>query len=515
MRSRTRTDYSILNISTGIAGYVLNTLLGFVCRIVFVRTLSIDYLGANGLFTNILTVLSLAELGVGNAITFALYKPLAEDDSDKIASIMRLFSRAYRIIGIGVFIIGIAFMPFLDTVIREKPDISDSLELLYFINLFNVASSYLFSYRGTLLVASQRNYVVAGINYIITIIQSVIQMIALIIFHNYLIYLLIQTAGIFIYNIIIFTICKRYFPYVAWKDAKPLEEEEKRSIFTNIRDLLIYRISGILVNSTDNILITFFKGLAVTGLASNYFLLTNTLNGILSQVFNGLTASVGNHNVTESRERQYELFSFLNMMNFWIFGFCGIGFFLCSNDVVKLCFGEQYELPLIIPFIMALNFFTVGMMNAIWTYKHTLGLFRYGRSIQFLTGVLNIALSVVLGRKWGLPGILAATLLSRAMTNLWYDPYAVYKYGFCRNPFEYARRYAGYLVILIIAALASRLSFRIIAGSPVLTLILKMAFITVITNGIMLLAFYRTPEFRRLKDLANKLMKRRRMQGRL
>lgn len=155
------------------------------------------------------------------------------------------------------------------------------------------------------------------------------------------------------------------------------EYDEKKALFKNIKDLTYYKISGLLVNSTDNILITFFKGLATTGVASNYTLLTNTINSLLGQIFNSLTASIGNHNATETEKKKYEMFSFMNLMNFWIFGWATLGIIFCSSDVVRLCFGEKYVLSKEIPFVLALNFYTVGMMNAVWTYKHTMGLFRY------------------------------------------------------------------------------------------------------------------------------------------
>ena len=505
MQNRSRTEYSILNILTGIGGYFLNTIIGVVCRMVFVRCLSADYLGVNGLFTNILTMLSLAELGVGGAIVYALYKPLAENDEAKIASLMKLYSKAYRAIGALIAVVGLALMPFIDLIIQEQPDISESIYLLYVINLFNTASSYFFSYRSSLLIAAQRNYIVGGINYAITILQSILQMVFLLKFRNYLGYLLIQTAGTLIFNIIVSYVAGRQFPFIRKKDALPLPKNEQRVLFSNIRDLMIYKVSGLLVNSTDNILITFFKGLATTGFASNYTLLVNTLNSLLSQVFNGLIASIGNHNATESTEKRYQMFSFLNMMNFWIFGWAALGIFFCSSDLVQLCFGEEYVLSVEIPFVMALNFFSVGMMNAVWTYKHTLGLFHYGRFIQFFTGILNIFFSVLLGTYWGLFGILFATFVSRALTSLWYDPYAVFKYGFEKPPAAYVKKLVKYIVVLLIAALLCRISFSAIGGSLVSRTLLKILLCSVVTNLVFMAAFCRTAEFEMLKTFLGQI----------
>ncbi|MCI5927319.1 MAG: hypothetical protein MRZ73_02090 [Pseudoflavonifractor capillosus] len=507
MQDRTRTEYSMLNILTGVGGYLLNTILGFICRMVFVRCLSADYLGVNGLFTNILTMLSLAELGVGGAIVFALYKPLASNDQEKIASLMTVYAKAYRTIGSLIFVIGLALMPFIELIIQEQPNISESIYLLYVINLFNTASSYFFSYRSSLLIAAQRNYIVSGINYIITILQSILQMLFLLLFRNYLGYLLIQTIGTFVYNVVVSKVAVKQFPYIQNKHAKPLPKNEQRVLFSNIRDLMIYKVSGLMVNSTDNILITFFNGLATTGIASNYTLLVNTLNSLLGQVFNGLTASVGNHNASESVENRYELFNLLNFTDFWLFGWGALGIFFCSSDLVQLCFGEEYLLSLDIPFILALNFFSVGMMNAVWTYKHTLGLFHHGRFIQFFTGILNIVFSITLGTCWGLFGILFATFIARAMTSLWYDPYAVFKYGFGRSLMEYAKKIIRYILVLITAALICCLSFQaLIEMSLVVRTLLKLILCSIITNLVFFLAFRHTPEFFKLKGLVNRII---------
>lgn len=502
---------------TGVGGYFLNTVLGFVCRMVFVRCLSAEYLGVNGLFTNIISMLSLAELGVGSAIGYALYKPLAENDEEKIASLMKVYSKAYRTIGILIAVVGMALMPFLNVIIQEQPNISESIYLLYAINLFNTASSYFFSYRTSLLIAAQRNYIVGGINYAITILQSILQMIFLLLFHNYLGYLLIQTVGTFTYNVLVSWVATKQFPFIRRKDTKELPKDEKKILFANIRDLMIYKVSSLLVNSTDNILITLFKGLATTGVASNYTMLVNTLNSLLGQVFNGLTASIGNHNASESVERRYEMFSFLNLMNFWIFGWASLGIVFCSSDLVQLCFGEEYVLSMGIPLVMALNFFTVGMMNAVWTYKHTLGLFHYGRFIQFFTGVLNIVFSVLLGTYWGLFGILFATFVARAMTSLWYDPYAVFKYGFGKPIIGYVKKIVKYVFVLLIAAGLCQLTFMIVEGALLVRTLLKIVLCSAVTNVVFAIAFYKTPEFELLKQfivrIVNKVFKRQ--QGRL
>lgn len=505
MESKSRIEYSVLNIAIGMGGYIINTILGFICRIIFVRCLSADYLGISGLFTNILTMLSLAELGIGSAVVFALYKPLAENDKSKIASLVEFYGKAYKAIGIFIAIIGLALMPFLNFIIKEVPNIKESIYLLYLIYLFNTASTYFFTYRSSLVIAAQQNYIVVGLNYIITTIQSVAQVIYLLATKEYIGYLVIQTIGTFIYNVVISHIAVKKFPYIKDKNINPLEDKEKKALFRDIKDLTVYKLSGLLVNSTDNIITTFFSGLVTTGMASNYTLLTTTLSSLLNQIFNSLTASIGNYNVTESKEKQYYMFKFLNMMNFWIFAWASIGILYVSNDLVELCFGKNYVLGMEIPFIIALNFYTVGMQNAVWTFKQTLGLFKYGKFAQIFTALINIVFSVLLGYRFGLAGILLATFIARVLTNLWYDPYVVYKYGFYKKPSEYLHNYIKYLVMLIIMIMICGISCNMINGGVVYRVMLKIFICSIIPNFICILMFYRRKEFRYFYDIIKKI----------
>lgn len=499
-RQKSRTEYSILNISTNLIGYVLNTIFGFVCRIVFVQCLSADYLGVNGLFTNILTMLSLAELGVGGAIVYALYKPLAENDEEKIASLMKLYSKAYRMIGLLIAAMGLALMPFLKLVIREQPNISESIYLLYAINLFNTASSYFFSYRSSLLIAAQRNYIVSGISYAVAIVQSILQMLFLLLFRNYIGYLLIQTAGTFLFNIIVSCVAVKQFPYIRKKNTLPLPKDEQRALFANVRDLMVYKISGLLVNSTDNILITFFKGLATTGVASNYTLLVNTLNSLLAQVFNGLTASIGNHNVSEPVEKRYQMFKFLDFLNFWAYGWATLGIYFCASSIVRVLFGQAYVLPRNIAFILAVNFYISGVTNMVRIYKHTMGLFHYGRFLQILTGIINIVLSVVLGEKWGLFGILAATGIARLSTHVWYTPYVVYRHGFKMEYVLYLKTHCKYISILLISSLLSEALISLFSEQAIVDILLRAFICSIIFNVVFFLFSIKTPEIKRVKQ---------------
>lgn len=508
MKERSRTEYSLINMLTGMVGYVINTVVGFVCRIIFVRTLSADYLGVNGLFSNILSVLSLAELGISSAIIYALYKPLADKDEKKVAAIMQFYRKAYMAIGLFVAAVGLAVLPFLSIIIQEPPTIKESVYTLYLLHLGTTVISYFFSYRQSLLTAAQRQYIVSGYSYIITIAQSALQIVYLLLTHEYIGYLVIQIIGGITYNVWISRKTAKDYPYIEDKNVELLPKEERRSLFRNIKALAINKVSGVLVNSTDNIAITYFTGIASVGYASNYTLLSSTLGSMIGLVFNALPGSVGNLNATTDDEGRYRFFKVLNLLNFWLFGWGAIGMAFVSTDMVKLFYGSEYELPFYIPLIIAVNSYTIGMLQASYTYKSTLGLFCYGQYLLFLTGIINLVLDVVLGRMWGVFGIYLATLIARCCTNLWYEPYAVYRYGLKKSPWLYWIRYVVFTVVILVAGGISWFLCSLCHFSVVGNIIIKFLICSIVPNTVFVAAFGRTEEFAYLINTVKRIFKR-------
>lgn len=494
MKEKSRTEYSLLNIFTGLFGYGANTVIGFICRVFFVRLLTEEYLGISGLFSNILSMLSLAELGISSAITYALYKPIADKDENKIASIMQVYKKAYTIIGIFVGVVGVALLPFLNLIIQDPPNIKENLYLIYLLYLFSSVISYFFSYKSALLVAMQRNYIVVGYNYAVTIIQSAVQIVFLLLTREYISYLVIQVIGGFLYNYWISCKANKDYPYIKNKNIEKLPREEVKVIFKNIKALAVYKLSGVLVNSTDNIVITFFDGISTVGFASNYTLFSTTLNTLITQIFNALTGSVGNLIASSDDEKRYDFFKALNMANFWLYGWTAIGMAFVSSDLVTLLYGNRYVMDIKIPIILALNFYSIGMIHAVYTYKSTMGLFKYGQYILFFAGVINLFFDIIFGKYYGAFGIYVATLVTRMLTSLWYEPYAVYKHGLKRSPKEYFVRHLFYNVVLLITsgvcyAVCSLCHFGILVN-----ILVKVIICSVIPNVCFMIAFWHMKE---------------------
>ena len=403
-------------------------------------------------------------------------------------------------------VIGLSFIPFLNLIIRTKPNIKENIYLIYLLFLANSVASYYFSYRAALLTAAQRRYVVQSYNYVMTITVSILQIVLLALTHEYLTYLVLQLTGGLAYNICVSRKAARDYPYIANRDVPPLSPEERQSLFVNIRALAINKLSGVLVNSTDNIAITYFNGLSSVGLASNYILLKTTIDHIVTPFFNSFTASVGNLNATSTEEKSYLFFRVLNLMNFWLFGWGAIGMAFVSSDLVALLYGNEYVLDDLIPLILAVNLFSIGMLHAVYTYKSTMGLFRYGQFLLFFTGFINIALDVIFGRRWGVFGIFLATFAARACTNLWYEPYAVFKYGFNRSPWLYWKRYAWEMAALLSAGVVSFLLCSLCRYPVGINVLVKSIICSVIPNGVFILFFYKSAEFGYLKSTAKSIL---------
>ncbi|TPN89139.1 lipopolysaccharide biosynthesis protein [Aquimarina algicola] len=499
MNTDSRTVNSIRNIGAGFVGQILQAAVGFISRTVFINYLAVEYLGINGLFSSILSVLSLTELGVGTAFIYSLYKPLAEKNKQAIATIMRLYKKVYISIGIAVFILGLCVLPFLDLIIEEKPEnVVENLSFLYLFFLFNTASTYFFNYKTALLNADQRNFITT-INYAaFYILQNIAQIIVLIVTKNFIYYLSAQLIFQFLGNLTISLIVDRMYPFLKEFKKEKIDPIIKKQIISNAKATFLIRIGGVMVNNTDNIIVNYFSGLALLGYLTNYTLLIGILTTFIAQVFNNISASIAQVNAIESKEKQYEIFNMVNLANFWIYGFCSICIIVLMNDFIVVWVGESFTLPVSISVMLAINFFMLGMQNAIWTFKTTYGYFNEGKYLVILTAVLNLGFSFALGHVYGLLGILMATALSRLVSNFWYDPYIVFKLGLKIPPVVYLKKFLIYVLIITFAGITTYYIAQFCNFSRVINLIIKAVLCILIPNTIIVLCYKNTPEFHKV-----------------
>lgn len=509
MNSNSRTKNASINTVISLICQFLNLVLNFVTRTIFIHILGAGYLGVNGLFTNILTILSFAELGIGNAIVFNLYKPLAQRNTSKICSLMLLYEKAYRFIGLFVICAGMLIAPFLNGIVKSKPDIPENLTLLYILFLTNTAVSYFFVYKKNILIADQKNYITLIVAQIVTIARIAFQTVFLILTHSFVIYLIIQIVCTLIENTICSYIADRLYPFLRDKEAKPLCKEETRLIFSDVKALAIYKFGSVILNGTDNILISALLSVREVGLASNYVLLTNSANSILAKVVDAFTASVGNLNTEKNPDKQYDIFKKIMFISSWIYGFATVSIFLISTYFITAWIGENYLLNTIAVGAICFDFYVKGVQAAPYMYRTTLGLFVQGKCAAVMAAIVNLFLSVILCKFIGIAGIFIATPISRLLSTGIIDPYLIYKNAFKRNVKEYFLMYCGYLILFVAITIISLLSINLVTISGWLGVIIKTLIVTVVFNFIMIIVFYRTKMFKDLLNMAKNLIKRR------
>lgn len=475
---------AIINMSAAILAKGLTVALQFASRVIFVQFLSKEYLGVNGLFTNILSVLSMADLGMGTAMMYALYEPIAQGNEKKISALVAFFKKIYRYIAGFILIVGMLLTPFLKYIVNlDKP--IPYLECYYWLFLMNTVFSYLFVYRTTLLLADQKEYIISKWRMIFQIIAFVGKTVVLLILKNYIIYILIGNICVLLENYVENRVAYYRYPYLQLR-ALDLEQEEKRKIFKNVKALFLYRVCGTVQNNTDAILISVFVGTVVVGSYSNYALVVSSIVSIITMLFGSLKASVGNMIAEkDDSENKYFIFNVLERFTYWLIGFCAVCFWVLMQDFIKIVFGRDYLLDSALLVCIIANFYTSNIRQNIWTYRETAGVFQETKYVTLVTATINLVLSVILGYYLGIHGILLATVIARMIYAWWKEPIVLYSRCFSKPVCEYFIKYVlNVLVLVITCGITSALSQFTKGLSEILSFMMKLLICIVVPNTI-------------------------------
>lgn len=505
-----RTQKSVKNMTIGMLSQLFTLWLSFVSRTVFIKFLTAEYLGISGLFSNVLTVLSFAELGIGDAMTYAMYKPVKEDNRKLVNQLMVVYKKAYTGIAVVVGAIGLGLSFFLSFIIAEPPDIPESLQLIFWLYVVNNMASYILTYKKSILIAYQENYIVSEVQQIASLIQQIAQMIVLCFTKQYILYLIIQILCTILNNIIISVVVKKRYPWINEKDGEELPQEVSKEIFKNVKALSISKIAGVVSNGSDNIIISKFVGLSSVGVASNYTMIINSLNGILWNGLSSLTSSFGNFNVDSTIGQRRKLFNELFLCSYWLYGFMTIGIITLANSFVQLWVGSNYLVPQGVVLALVLITYISGVNFPVYTYQSTLGMFDKMKIPYVLFAVLNILLSILLGKNWGLFGVYIATSITRLCTSEVSSGYYVYRYGLKLSPLKYLKKYVIYFLILILNILVTNYAVSLVQIAGIIGFSIKVVTCTVVCNAIYFVCFFRTTEFRNLLIRAKGLLSSRR-----
>lgn len=500
-----RTKKAIINMITGIFGKFSNIILQFVSRTIFIHILGVTYLGVYGLFSEVLTVLSLAELGVGTAIVYNLYKPIAENDVPKMKALMNLYGKTYQVIGTVILIVGILCTPLLPFIIKENHNIPD-LQIIYILYVISSASSYLFIYKSAFLVANQKEYIYTTIRVIFNFIQVAVQLTVLAITKSFIFYLIAQITIDLVKNLYVSHTVEKIYPFLKNVKGEVLSKNQVIKIWRDVRALIIYKFSNVMVNSTDNIIITAFVGIIETGLYSNYATITTHVVQVIDTIVYSFDAGIGNYNATETDENKYKMFRNFNFFMNWIYGCSVICLFALLNPFIDLWLGDKFLLDTAIIAVTCFNFYVTGTQKIIWSFRQAMGLFDYGKYKPLVSVLVNLVSSVILAKKFGLIGVFMGTSITRVFVDVWFDPFILHKYGFKRRVAEYYFDYIRTAVIIVIAATASLLVSRVWDGEGVLVFVWKFMCCILIPNITFWLFYHNREEMSYLKRQCENLL---------
>ncbi len=509
MNQNSRVKNSAFNFITNVMFQFISIITAFIIRRVFINTLGVEFLGIAGLFNNVLAVLSLAELGVGSAVSYSMYKAIAESDKDKLAALNNFYRTIYNRISICVLIIGISLLPFLKYIVKLDINVPH-LYAYYVLEVLNSVFSYLFIYKTAIVNADQSGYKLNKLSIVLQIIKFVLQIVSLICFKKYMLYILAGICVTIFGNVIKSIYSEKWYPFIKDRSTQ-LSEVEKKEIWNNIKAMFLYRISGIVLNNTDNILISVIINTKMVGYYSNYFMINTKLHAILTMFFTSIYSSVGNLNATESKERRVFIFKVISLLSFWLYGLGTIGFYFCGEDIVRAITGsEQFVLGKDVLIACVILFYFNVLKQPILVYRETSGLFRYGKYSIVCSAILNIILSIILGLKFGVFGIVISSCISRFCCDIWYEPFVLFKRIFKESPRYYFLEQLKYAFVfgICITLLISINSF-IDIKHLYLRLGVEAVLCFVISNLVFLLVFFKTKEFSYIKDKILLLAKKR------
>ncbi len=503
-----RLNNTIRNTYVGIIAHFITIVLNFINRTIFIKFLGVEYLGIGGLFSNILSVLSLAELGIGVAMVYNLYRPLSENNIPKIKAYMNFYKSSYMIISIIILLAGLLIMPFLDSIIKEKPNV-DNFSLIYLLFLLNTVISYWFSYKRSIFSADQNEYVNTVNRTLFSIILSVGHLLILWIFKSYLIYLIVTIVCTLASNLHISYLCDKKYPFLK-NNKEKLAKEEKKNLFKYVFAQMSHKFGGVVVNGTDNILTSALvkNGLTIVGKYSNYTLFTSTLSSVINMFFSSALASVGNLNITSDKTYLEKTFNKMFFINMCLYGATTSCLFVLVNDFISLWVGSEFLLSKHILLIIVVNYYILGMRQTSTVFLNALGLFTINKYKPWIEAVINLVASLIFIKYFGFFGVLLGTLVSNVTTSTWIDPLVVYRYGFCKSSAVYFLKYFIYLLAVIAMTTISLFctSFITVSGWG---LWFFKAIITLFCCGIVILTLFgKTQEFSDLIILLKRLIKK-------
>lgn len=502
-----RTKNATRNIAWGIIEKVITILMPFICRTIFIKVLGAEYLGLNSLFSSILQVLSISELGIGTAIVFSMYKPIAEDDEDTLCALLNIYRKVYRIIGTIILVVGLAILPILPKLISGTYPDEVNIYVLYLIYLFNtVIGYYLFAYKQALFSAHQRNDLLSKRTTVINFCSNTVQIILLLIARNYYVYLIVLPLATITTNLANAYLANKMYPNIQCRGR--ITDETKTSIKKRIIGLLSFKIYNVIFSSVDTIVISSFLGLTPLAIYNNYYYIQTSIIGFLTILTSSITAGIGNKMITNSIEDNYRDFKNFTFANGWIVSWCAVCLLCLYQHFIKIWIGDNYLFPFFTMYLMVMYFFLPRLTCMTYTYREAAGLWWEDRFRPLVATAVNLIVNIILVQIIGMDGVFISTLVCTIFINVPWGSYILFKNYFQKSVKEYFGQLLYYIVITNLAGFVTLGICGILPSTGWLILFVKMLICCMVPNVIFFIFYRNRREFKYTKVLVERILKR-------
>lgn len=504
-----RTKNASRNIVFGLILKIYQIAAPFLTRTLMIHFMSVEYTGLSGLFTSVLHMLNLAELGVGSAMVYSMYKPIADDNAKKIRVLMNAYKKYYRAIGALVATVGLILTPFIPYLIKNNPVPELNIYALYLINLATTVMSYwMFAYKNSILSAHQRDDIISKINIVSSTILYLIQILSIMVFKNYYFFTCATLISQIVTNIIVSIVATKTYP--DYYPSGKLSKSEKKEINGRIKDLFTAKIGSVVVNSVDTLVISIFLGLTILTIYQNYFYIITALNGILTIIYRACMAGIGNSVITESREKNYkdlQKFTFIIMA---IVGFCSVGLLCLYQPFIEIWVGKNLMLNMLAVICLAIYFFVYQFNQLLCTYKDAAGIWHQDRFRPLIVALANLTLNLILVNFIGIYGIIISTVVATLLIGAPWLVHNLFTTIFERKYMaEYVATIFKYVITTLVAAATSFFICTKLPENKYIQLIAGGAIVVVTTAVIYFIAYRKSNEFSESKKLIAKIIKRK------
>lgn len=504
-----RIKNSMRNILGAMVNKFVAIVFPFVIRTILIYKLGAEYAGLNSLFTSVLQILSLSELGIGSAIVFSMYKPIAEEDYDMVGALLNLYRKFYLVVGCFMLAVGLVLLPFLPHLINGNYPNDINLYVLYLVYLSNTILSYfLYAYKSSLLNAFQRNDIENNIATIVNVGMYLVQILVLLAFENYYIYVIWLPISTIVINVIRSVITDKKFSQV--KCQGNVDKETKTGIYKRVGALIGHQLSGTVNCSLDNIVVSAFLGLFTVAQYGNYYYIVSALSGMMQVVFNGLTASIGNSIITESKEKNLKDFYVVQYINAWIVGWMSTCMLCLYQDFMVLWVGEKYLFSFDIVVLFVIYFYSWQIRRTVLTYKNACGMWWADKLKPYVSVISNVILNFTLVQVCGVYGVLISTIISYVVIEAPWETHVLFKEYFRNEEKIYWKKMCFFSLLWIVNISLTYKICSCFSLEGILTIFIKGMMCCAIPNIIWVFVTFKSKEFNRTLSIIRSVTKRNR-----